>query len=219
MKQLIDFWSIFCYKLCWGSEIMTKSLIIDKKNEKKNKLAEAAYDLFVSNGFKNTSIQEIVDKAGVAKGTFYLYFKDKYDLQEYLITLKSYELFHNALLYVDENKITNFYDRIINIIDYLIDRLNDNKDLLEFVAKDLSWGVFGDRVASFMDNSSLEVLDMFKKGIDENNINIKNPDLTLYMIIELTSSTVYSSITKNKPLPIEEFKPYLYKKIRSLLND
>ena len=198
---------------------MTKSLIIDKKNEKKNKLAEAAYDLFVSNGFKNTSIQEIVDKAGVAKGTFYLYFKDKYDLQEYLITLKSYELFHNALLYVDENKITNFYDRIINIIDYLIDRLNDNKELLEFIAKDLSWGVFGDRVASLMDNSSLEVLDMFKKGIDENNINIKNPDLTLYMIIELTSSTVYSSITKNKPLPIEEFKPYLYKKIRSLLND
>ena len=198
---------------------MTKSLVIDKKNEKKNKLAEAAFDLFVSNGFKNTSIQEIVDKAGVAKGTFYLYFKDKYDLQEYLITLKSYELFHNALLYVDENKITDFYDRIINIIDYLIDRLNDNKELLEFIAKDLSWGVFGDRVASLMDDSSLEVLDMFKKGIDENNINIKNPDLTLYMIIELTSSTVYSSITKNKPLPIEEFKPYLYKKIRSLLND
>ena len=198
---------------------MTKSLVIDKKNEKKNKLAEAAFDLFVSNGFKNTSIQEIVDKAGVAKGTFYLYFKDKYDLQEYLITLKSYELFHNALLYVDENQITDFYDRIINIIDYLIDRLNDNKDLLEFIAKDLSWGVFGDRVASLMDDSSLEVLDMFKKGIDENNINIKNPDLTLYMIIELTSSTVYSSITKNKPLPIEEFKPYLYKKIRSLLND
>ena len=198
---------------------MTKSLVIDKKNEKKNKLAEAAFDLFVSNGFKNTSIQEIVDKAGVAKGTFYLYFKDKYDLQEYLITLKSYELFHNALLYVDENQITDFYDRIINIIDYLIDRLNDNKELLEFIAKDLSWGVFGDRVASLMDDSSLEVLDMFKKGIDENNINIKNPDLTLYMIIELISSTVYSSITKNKPLPIEEFKPYLYKKIRSLLND
>lgn len=198
---------------------MTKSLVIDKKNEKKNKLAEAAFDLFVNNGFKNTSIQEIVDKAGVAKGTFYLYFKDKYDLQEYLITLKSYELFHNALLYVDENQITDFYDRIINIIDYLIDRLNDNKELLEFIAKDLSWGVFGDRVASLMDDSSLEVLDMFKKGIDENNINIKNPDLTLYMIIELTSSTVYSSITKNKPLPIEEFKPYLYKKIRSLLND
>ena len=154
---------------------MTKSLIIDKKNDKKNKLANAAYDLFIGNGFKNTSIQEIVDKAGVAKGTFYLYFKDKYDLQEYLITLKSYELFHNALIYINENKIKDFYDRIINIIDYIIDKLNDNKDLLEFIAKDLSWGVFGDRIVNLMDNSSLEVLDMFKKGIDENKINIKNP--------------------------------------------
>ena len=57
------------------------------KDDKKNKLAEAAYTLFIKKGFKNTSIQEIVDKAKVAKGTFYLYFEDKYDVQEYLITI------------------------------------------------------------------------------------------------------------------------------------
>ena len=46
-------------------------------------------NFFTDKGIKNTSIQEIVDNANVAKGTFYLYFKDKYELQDILITSKS----------------------------------------------------------------------------------------------------------------------------------
>ena len=48
----------------------------DKKitKEKKQKLLSSAYKLFTTKGIKNTSIQDIVDSAEVAKGTFYLYF-------------------------------------------------------------------------------------------------------------------------------------------------
>ena len=194
---------------------MTKSL----DNNKKDKLANAAYKLFIKNGFKDTSIQEIVNCAGVAKGTFYLYFEDKYDIQEYLITLKSHELFTNALKNLDKKNIVDFYDRIINVVDYIIDRLNENKDLLTLISKDLSWGVFGDRVTSFIGDPSLELLDMFKNGIKEYNIKIDNPELTLFMIIELTSSTVFSSIIHNQPLPIDELKPHLYKTIKSILSN
>ena len=67
--------------------------LIEKKEEKEKKLLDSAFSLFTEKGFKNTTIQEIVDKAGVAKGTFYLYFKDKYEVQDYLITYKSKELF------------------------------------------------------------------------------------------------------------------------------
>lgn len=194
---------------------MTKSL----DNNKKDRLANAAYKLFIKNGFKDTSIQEIVDCAGVAKGTFYLYFEDKYDIQEYLITLKSHELFTSALKNLDKKNIVDFYDRIINVVDFIIDRLNENKDLLTLISKDLSWGVFGDRVTSFIGDPSLELLDMFKNGIKEYNIKIDNPELTLFMIIELTSSTVFSSIIHNQPLPIEELKPHLYKTIKSILSN
>lgn len=37
------------------------------------------------------------------------------------------------------------------------------------------------------------------------------------MIIELVSSTCFSSILYNDPLPIEEFKPFLYEAIRNLI--
>ena len=38
------------------------------------------------------------------------------------------------------------------------------------------------------------------------------------MIIELTSSTFFSSIMNKEPLPIKEYKPYLYKTIKGMLN-
>ncbi|MBR4672294.1 MAG: TetR/AcrR family transcriptional regulator [Bacilli bacterium] len=199
------------------TEKKTKKII--NKEEKERKLLEAAFSLFIQKGVYNTTVQEIVDKAGVAKGTFYLYFKDKYALQDYLITDISRQLFSSAIKYVDKKNIVNFYDRIIYIIDFIIDKFVENQELLEFISKNLSWGVFGDRVSSLVDDSSSEMLDLFRKGIKDNNINIENPELTLFMIIELTSSTVFSSITINKPLPINEFKPYLYKKIRNILSD
>ena len=48
------------------------------ENDKKQRLLNTAFTLFTQKGIKDTSIQEIVDNANVAKGTFYLYFKDKY---------------------------------------------------------------------------------------------------------------------------------------------
>ena len=39
------------------------------------------------------------------------------------------------------------------------------------------------------------------------------------MIIELVGSTVFSSIVKKEPLPIDEYKPILYKTIKMMLNE
>ena len=60
---------------------------------------------------------------------------------------------------------------------------------------------------------------MFLKGIENNNIKLKNPDVTLYMIIELVSSTCFNSILYKEPLPIEDFKPYLFDTIRKLMSE
>ena len=47
------------------------------KTDKKNLLIESATELFKTDGIKNTTVSDITGKANVAKGTFYLYFKDK----------------------------------------------------------------------------------------------------------------------------------------------
>ena len=67
------------------------------KREKENKLMEKALKLFTEKGVNNTSIQDIADEAGVGKGTFYLYFKDKYDIRDKVIASCSNKLFSDAL--------------------------------------------------------------------------------------------------------------------------
>ena len=60
-----------------------------KKKEKKNALFQNAFDLFTDKGFAKTTIADIAERAGLAKGTFYLYFKDKYDLRDKLVVYKA----------------------------------------------------------------------------------------------------------------------------------
>ena len=197
-----------------------KSKVMENKEEKKRKIIDVSFDLFKEKGFKETTIQDIVDKAGIAKGTFYLYFKDKYDLQEYLITKKSEQLFKDAIEYVNKKDIKDFIERFISIIDYIIDDFVNDKSLLLLISKDLSLGVFGDRMSNLVDNEvSIGILEEFERIVKENNLPIKNPKITLYMIIELTSSVVFTSIILNEPLPIDELKPHLYEKIKKILLD
>ncbi len=197
-----------------------KSKVMENKEEKKRKIIDVSFDLFKEKGFKETTIQDIVDKAGIAKGTFYLYFKDKYDIQEYLITKKSEQLFKDAIEYVNKKDIKDYIERFISIIDYIIDDFVNDKRLLLLISKDLSLGVFGDRMSNLVDNEvSIGILEEFERIVKENNLPIKNPKITLYMIIELTSSVVFTSIILNEPLPIDELKPHLYEKIKKILLD
>ena len=191
------------------------------KEGKQNRLLHTAFKLFTEKGTKDTSIQEIVDNASVAKGTFYLYFKDKYEIRDILIVQKSQKLFSDALKSLRKNYISDFSDSIIYIINYVIDELTKNPLLLKFISKNLSWGVFNKTVLNLHDksmDSENSVYDLFIKGIKENNIKIENPDVTLFMIIELVGSTCFNSILYKEPLPIDEYKPYLYKTIRGMIS-
>ena len=53
------------------------------KKRKKSALYNTAFELFTTKGLAKTTISDIVENAGVAKGTFYLYFKDKYEIMNY----------------------------------------------------------------------------------------------------------------------------------------
>ena len=193
------------------------------KEEKENRLLNTAFRLFTEKGIKETSIQEIVDNASVAKGTFYLYFRDKYEIRDILIVKKSQKLFEDSLKSLRKNYISDFSDSINYIINYVIDELTKNPLLLKFISKNLSWGVYNKAVLNIYDktgndtNNELTLHDLFINGIKDNNIKLSNPDVTLFMIIELVGSTCFNSILYKEPLPIEEYKPYLYKTIRNLI--
>ncbi len=57
-----------------------------KKGEKrKQELLQIAYRMFLSRGYENTSVDEIIAEAGIAKGTYYYYFESKEQTLEEVI--------------------------------------------------------------------------------------------------------------------------------------
>ena len=59
-----------------------------KKGEKRKKeMLKIAYDMFLTQGYENTSVDEIIEKAQIAKGTYYYYFKSKEQMLEEVIDI------------------------------------------------------------------------------------------------------------------------------------
>src|SRR5258706_3006711 len=57
----------------------------ERAAERRGAIIEAALDEFVARGFTATRIDDIASRAGVAKGTIYLHFKDKESMFEELV--------------------------------------------------------------------------------------------------------------------------------------
>ena len=195
----------------------TISKIEDKKQLKRDSLLSSAYSLFIRKGLNDTSISDITENAGVAKGTFYLYFKDKWDIHEKVIIEKAHLLFDEAFIDTKNKNLKSFPDRLINVIDYIINSLKDNKDLIKLINKNLSLGLYGNNIIKSLSNEYSDIKNAIESDLLKYNKQIKNPSVVLFMIIELVSSTCYNSILNNTPLPIEEYKPYLYEEIKKMI--
>lgn len=189
-----------------------------KQINKYDQILNSAYELFLEQGFESVTIQEIAARAGVAKGTFYLYFHDKDVLKAQLIAQKSNEMFQRALAALHETRLENFDDQIIFVVNYIIDILDHNKPALRLIAKDLSLGVFNEKLQQIFTDDEADIVRSLILAAERSGIRLKNPQILLFMIIELTSSTCFSCILDSKPLEISVFKPYLFEAIRQLIH-
>ncbi len=189
----------------------------DNKKHKMENLLNTSFELFTSQGINKTSISDIVNKAGVAKGTFYLYFKDKYDIRNRLIAHKSSQLFMQAYNALQETGINDFEGRLIFIMDYVLDELEANKGLLAFIYKDLSWAVFKKALTTPMSSDDVDFGKVYENMLAESGMKFTNPEVMLFMIIELVGSTGYSSIMYNDPISLKDLKPHLEASVRSII--
>ena len=189
------------------------------KKEKKNALLQTAFELFTDKGFAKTTISDISSKAGLAKGTFYLYFKDKYDIRNHLIAHKASQVFQTSYLaLLKHTEIKDFEDQVIFIMDDILDQLAHNLNLVRLLSKHLSWGFFKNSLFFTPSEDTPSIHSIYDTMLQNANHTYHSPELMMYMILELVSGTSYNSILYQQPVGLEELKPQLHQAVRGIFN-
>lgn len=192
--------------------------LIKKKQLKEKELFLSAYSLFLRNGIEKTSIDDISKNAGVAKGTFYLYFNDKYDLLNKLILKKSNEIIKDGLSKTNGLGSEDFKERTLFFINYIINHLKDNPALLKLINKNISWGLYRKAIMKPEEYENVKkMLDIFIGNLINEGMEKEEAEMTLFMIIELVGSVCFTTIILKEPTDIESIKPILFKKILAMI--
>ena len=182
--------------------------MLQKKNEKYQRLIAAAFDLFENNGISAVSIDDIVKKAGVAKGTFYLYFKDKFDLISKLILKKAAE-YMNLTSEIPDIKNDEDFDRCIKkYIDLLVEFLEKNKTLTLLIDKNVHICV--NAVIENREGTVKELYDKILSYFENLGFSSQEISIKMYLCIDLIVSSCCNAILRSKPYSLNEVKPHLY---------
>ena len=188
--------------------------VTENKQQKERSLLNTAFQLFTSKGIAKTSISDIAQQAGIAKGTFYLYFRDKYDLQERLIVHKAEVLFRHAIAAVQNQGSMEPEEQIIALLDDILTEMQRDPRLLRFINKNLSWAVF----RRAMDKSNVDYLCEVKRILSSGGQQWQEQELMLYTIIELVGAASYSVVLDQDPVDLEQYKPWLFRSVRAIMD-
>lgn len=155
---------------------------MSKKDLKKQQIIQAATEVFGNSNFQNTAISEIAQKANVAEGTLYQYFKNKEDLFFSIPAEKTDEFCEEFDLHLQG--INDTFGKIRKLIWYYLYFFKTNPAyarslMLEMrVSKSFIRSKTYDRIKAFTD----KVLEIIKEGQEEGRIR---KDVDIFIIREL----------------------------------
>jgi AcrR family transcriptional regulator len=189
-----------------------------KKQEKRQALLDAAYDLFLQHGTAKTSVSDITGRANVAKGTFYLYFKDKDAVLQALLGRISYRVLNDAYQRLSTLGSLTFADGVIALADYIIEYFRREKLVLQLMQRSFKWPTLEEMDAG---SGSTPLFDLILNSLAAWPETAGRPRREILqrmsVIIGMCASVCYSSIIEGRPDTIDNMKPVLYDIIRKAL--
>jgi transcriptional regulator, tetR family len=188
-----------------------------KRMQKRRMIEECAKGLFLKNDAVNTSVDEIAALAGIAKGTFYLYFKDKEELIGRVVNNLCVELLEKAFLHTQDALYSDIIQRLIAMAEYIIDYYEENPCAIRLVKNNLSVGLLQKEIYNLSELDFKGIWTELVAYCKQKGFSRRETYDRLYLIVELTSSATYFSIVEGKPDSIEQMKPIILDNVKRLL--
>ncbi len=156
-----------------------------KKQVKREEIISAAQKLIIQKGYRKTSVEDITKEAGIAKGSFYTYFKSKDSLMESIFSEKI-EVLSKGL----EDSLKNVQGLDDTIKKYIRYYLSVSENEAEFIlvmmtmmrSIDSIGDVLIKRIEKDKTEKKEEIEEILKKYKDEIDIKDEN-DIERYSLI------------------------------------
>ena len=185
-----------------------------KKEAKRQRLLDSAYELFLKKGAGETSIHEIAQNTQVAKGTFYLYFRNKEEMTQALMRRVSRRVLSQAWAALEENRQESLAENTIFLVDWIIEYFKRDALVLRLLERNFSWPV----IQAEIDSGQDPLYQALMKDLEQSPVLQGHSRQEVYKYIfaylEMVGSVCYSSIIQHTPGEIDEMKPVLYDIIR-----
>ncbi|HIX32857.1 MAG TPA: TetR/AcrR family transcriptional regulator [Candidatus Gemmiger avium] len=188
-----------------------------RKERKRQSLLAAAYGLFTEKGVAKTSVDEIVRRANVAKGTFYLYFQDKDQLLQQLVYDISARVLEEAYAWLEARRTPDFVENVLLMLDYIIEYFKRNKLVLRLVERNFSWPMVARQMSERSDPLWDRLMSDLERSPQASRYSEEELFRIIFVIVEMVGSVCYSSIIEGKPDTIDNMKPVLYGIVRNIL--
>jgi TetR/AcrR family fatty acid metabolism transcriptional regulator len=166
---------------------------VSKKDLKRQRIIQAAAEVFGNSNFQNAIISEIAQKANVAEGTLYQYFKNKEDLFFSIPAQKTEEFCEEFNLHLQG--IHDVFSKVRKLIWYYLYFFKTNPAyarslMLEMrVSKGFIRSETYGRIKAFTD----KVLEIIKEGQEEGRFR---NDVGVYAIRELILGVLEYRVTR-----------------------
>ncbi len=176
-----------------GSDYMPKPTFFNLPEDKRNRILEEAVIEFRDNNYDAASINKIVERSGISKGSFYQYFNDKEDVYLHIMSKigeKKIEYLTPSMLNFSE---LSFYDALREMYRSAIEFALENPDYLEIgnrMMRDNS-GILQKLRSAFSVKGDEMFITLLRKGQETGDIRL---DLDLQMIAKMLISMQMSIV-------------------------
>lgn len=192
--------------------------IEENKLIKKNKILAAAYNLFIKKGINMTAVDDVVRCAGIAKGTFYLYFRDKYDLMDQIILHKSTEIVKSVISQMREIKTddkSKAIDMVLFFVDAIIDYMKDNREILTIINQKIS--ILYTLIMNDESENVQEDIKYLINLISNFGYTYEEAKKKIYLVSSMICSVGSNAIFSGNPFDIEELRPEIHVIVKKIL--
>ena len=209
----------FLLSMHYELEGIAVASVTENKLTKRSKILDAANRLFLDGSFADTAIDDVVKLAGVAKGTFYLYFRDKYDLLDQIVAHRAAEIFSGECRRLRERAQSQPMDaaqQLISLSDALTAYLQSHKK--EAALLDKRFSICYASAEGEPNGAFAEAVDYLTSLLTAGGYTADEAHRRLYLLGNMILYSACDAVLGETPYPVEALQPTLHAMIARMVN-